>query len=436
MKTSYRELDYAYGEAMQKLRNAIGLTQAGLADRLCVSWRTVAGWEAGSSYPRAEHLKELIALAVQQRAFSAGHEAEEIRILWKVAHQKIFLDERWLSALLDQQSSPQGQVLWLRPRVESQSVQETMIGAPATEQESVDEELTEVRMPSDQSSVVPSLHLTGLDAVACQPLGQSHERLPEAGTAVAPPPLPNGSFPQTPSKTNANRPRRKWLVSILIALVIGTIIGSAGTFLFLAREQADKTAAAQAYPGYLSGHGTLAFFDPLSQAGRWKSTSNAAGGSCQFTGGAYHVSEQRVNYFSWCLADGIFGNFAFEVQLTVTQGDCGGMTLRDDGKEHFYKFIICQDGRYKAVKYTNDNTTIKLHNGNSTAIRTGPGQQNKMAVVASNSTMIFYVNEQQIDQEQDSGPTQGKIALTAGPYDNSSHDVTEAVYSNARLWTL
>ena len=47
MKTSYRDLDYEYGMKMYNLRKAIGLTQAGLADRLGVLWRTVAEPEAG-----------------------------------------------------------------------------------------------------------------------------------------------------------------------------------------------------------------------------------------------------------------------------------------------------------------------------------------------------------------------------------------------------
>src|SRR5437879_13926246 len=85
---------------MLTLRSAIGLAQAGLAERLDVSRRAVGGWQSGSSYPKAEHLKHLIELAVQQQAFPAGREAEEIQALWKAAHQKVLLDEHWLSSLL------------------------------------------------------------------------------------------------------------------------------------------------------------------------------------------------------------------------------------------------------------------------------------------------------------------------------------------------
>src|SRR5438874_5335588 len=97
---SYKERDYAFGQLMLSLRMRLGLTQAGLAEVLHVHRRAVAGWEAGSSYPKADHLKELITLAVQQQAFPAGREEEEIRALWKAAHQKVWLDEAWLHDLL------------------------------------------------------------------------------------------------------------------------------------------------------------------------------------------------------------------------------------------------------------------------------------------------------------------------------------------------
>src|SRR5437660_11892400 len=104
---SYHEQDYAFGQLMLSLRMQIGLTQAGLAERLHVHRRAVAGWEAGSSYPKAEHLKELITLGVRASAFAAGREEEEIRALWKAAHQKVLLDAAWLRDLLAPPASVQ-----------------------------------------------------------------------------------------------------------------------------------------------------------------------------------------------------------------------------------------------------------------------------------------------------------------------------------------
>src|SRR5437588_5967955 len=100
--SSYGERDYTFGQAMLTLRTALGLTQEGLAQFLGVSRKAVGGWESSGSYPKAEHLKALLTLAVQEGTFPAGREAEEIRAFWKAAHQKVLLDESWLSALLSQ----------------------------------------------------------------------------------------------------------------------------------------------------------------------------------------------------------------------------------------------------------------------------------------------------------------------------------------------
>jgi transcriptional regulator with XRE-family HTH domain len=99
-RSLYGERDYAFGQRILTLRTQLGLTQTGLAQRLHISRRAVTEWEAGSSYPTAEHLQELIALGVQASAFPAGREEQEIRALWKAAHQKVLLDEAWLADLL------------------------------------------------------------------------------------------------------------------------------------------------------------------------------------------------------------------------------------------------------------------------------------------------------------------------------------------------
>jgi WD40 repeat protein/transcriptional regulator with XRE-family HTH domain len=99
-RRSYRDRDYAFGEAILTLRDKLGLTQAGLANILGVSRRAVVGWEAGNSYPKTEYFKELLAVAIKRHAFPAGKEADKIREFWQIAHQKVLLDEDWLTELV------------------------------------------------------------------------------------------------------------------------------------------------------------------------------------------------------------------------------------------------------------------------------------------------------------------------------------------------
>ena len=101
-RSSYRERDYAFGQMMLTLRTATSLTQTALADYLGVTRFAVGEWESGQKYPKADHLKQFIALALERRAFAEGREAEEIRALWTAARQKVLLDEHWLATLLAQ----------------------------------------------------------------------------------------------------------------------------------------------------------------------------------------------------------------------------------------------------------------------------------------------------------------------------------------------
>src|SRR3569623_440744 len=97
---TYREPDIAFGQLMLSLRISTGITQVGLSEFLGVSRRAIGEWEGGQSYPKSEHLKKFIAFCLQQHAFTAGREAEEIRSLWQKAHQKVSLEELWLEKLL------------------------------------------------------------------------------------------------------------------------------------------------------------------------------------------------------------------------------------------------------------------------------------------------------------------------------------------------
>lgn len=50
---------YVTGETVRTLREKLGLTQAGLAEKLCVSDKTVSKWETGKGYPDITLLEPL-----------------------------------------------------------------------------------------------------------------------------------------------------------------------------------------------------------------------------------------------------------------------------------------------------------------------------------------------------------------------------------------
>ena len=221
---------------------------------------------------------------------------------------------------------------------------------------------------------------------------------------------------------------------ITIYLIVLLISGVSVFVIY--QNNVNQTNAHNAYLSSLSGNGTLVFSDPLSQenGSQW-SASTGNGGICQFEGNAYHIKQQSDSFLGCKATSGTYGNFAFEVQLTIIQGGCGGVSFRDKGNGFFYYFHICQDGSYDITGYANYGGLQHLPYGKSSAFHAGLGQQNTIAVKAIGSVMAFYVNEQHITQAQDDGRyTEGSIGL--GAYPPGLDTPTEVAYTNARLWTL
>jgi hypothetical protein len=123
------------------------------------------------------------------------------------------------------------------------------------------------------------------------------------------------------------------------------------------------------------------------------------------------------------------------VQLTIIQGDCGGIAFRHDensGQGYFYR--VCGDGSYDLMRYdgnsASDGHTI-LH-GNNPYIKTG---QNTIDVTAISSTITLYANKYKIDSKQDNTYSQGSIGLIASPKQQTTQVAyNEVAYNNARVW--
>jgi len=199
---------------------------------------------------------------------------------------------------------------------------------------------------------------------------------------------------------------------------------------------ATATAAtANPYPSYMSGQGTLALYDPLNQATpRWEMYSNKAfGGTCAFANGVYQISETKAHNNFLCNLATHYGNFAVEVQMTILQGDCGGIAFRNDGSNgKVYSFKVCSDGSYDLYVYRDNNTSSTLITNTSSAILTGANRLNTIGVVANGSTIELYANQTKLTSITDTTYASGEIGLIASDITNA----TRVNYSNIRVWIL
>lgn len=183
---------------------------------------------------------------------------------------------------------------------------------------------------------------------------------------------------------------------------------------------------------------TLVLNDPLinnSNGYNWDTQSDA-GGTCQFTGDTYQITESQLNTVEYCLAHNTSfgGNFVYEVQMTIVQGTYGGLIFSDDTNQKSYYFRWKEDGSYNLIYY--NNTSKKpigpLLTGQSSVLNTGFNRTNLIAVVVQNGTLQFYANHHQVDSISVGVYGQGNIGLFATDHG----DPTDVVYSNAKVWTF
>jgi len=282
---------------------------------------------------------------------------------------------------------------------------------------------------------------TGATELASQGLLQEQTRESVSATdskgveELAPPARATVSTETMNRRHGLSRGTSVLLVGLALLIAVG---GSVGFFYFASSNQQNPalpTTVSNNQQNPYPPFGTLAATDALSdnsQGHGWDEfPTNSIGGACQFTGGAYHVSETKAGYSNFCLASkSNFSNFAFEVQMRIIQGDCGGVIFRfqDINNGTFYYFEVCQNGTYTFLE-SYSNTLID--NSSSAVIHTGLNQSNLIAVVANGSTLDLYVNNQKINSVSDSTHSQGKVGLVAS-YQTGP---TEVVFSDAKVWT-
>ncbi len=200
---------------------------------------------------------------------------------------------------------------------------------------------------------------------------------------------------------------------------------------------ATTTALQGIYTQATSGNPTLN--DPLKgqDGNNWDEGTTSGEGSCKFSGNAYHTAAQQSDYFYSCFAaTPNFSNFAYQVQMTIVQGDYGGIIFRADGaNSKYYYFRIGKDGAYDLT--ASHDTTFShdqlLKSGNAPSLIKTGNQTNLVAVVAKGSNLYLYVNQKFLAQVSDNTYKSGQIGVFGGDFASKSADVA---FTNAQVWTI
>lgn len=201
------------------------------------------------------------------------------------------------------------------------------------------------------------------------------------------------------------------------------------TYAATAAAQASATATAALDP-YPPGNGTLVFDDPLSTDRNtvWDRLAD----SCTFTNGSYQVTKSQQG-FNYCSANRpVFTNFAYQVQVTITQGDTAGIVFRlNTPKNTYYYFGVDTKNNYGLYYYDGSNYIPTL-SGNSQTIHPGLNTFNLLAVVARGRNIDLYANQQHLAGISDGVYQEGRIGVAAEDDGNA----TTVACNNARVWQI
>ncbi len=250
-------------------------------------------------------------------------------------------------------------------------------------------------------------------------------------------PLPSNPYEVAPNPYNPPPPlysppppRRRSRVGLIIGIValvfILSCVGIFGGLYVVGKNQLDAQATATTQATNLTATAAVSVYpfsnklvldDPLSDNSKgrqWDEQTNTTGGTCKFAGQS---------------------NFTFQVEMTITQGDAGGLLFRaDSGSTKLYYLRLTESGGYRLFLYVDNSGTNArtLKQSSVPGFNKGLNQANLIGVVAKGDSLNLYINKQQFASITDSSYTSGQIGLAAESFSNS----TEVVFTNLKIWSL
>ncbi|HEY4034825.1 MAG TPA: family 16 glycoside hydrolase, partial [Ktedonobacteraceae bacterium] len=173
----------------------------------------------------------------------------------------------------------------------------------------------------------------------------------------------------------------------------------------------------------------------LQTANQWQPANTP--GRCNLQADALHTFSPSGSTAAECVLEAAkFTNFAFQVQVSIVQGNTAGLVFRADSLGHKqYLLGITTSGRYMLALTTKSSGSQPhvLASGISSVINQGLNHFNQLTIIARDSTLYLYINGQFITQVNDGTYSSGSIGL----YSVDPHGTaTEAVFDYLCIWSV
>jgi len=155
------------------------------------------------------------------------------------------------------------------------------------------------------------------------------------------------------------------------------------------------------------------------------------GYSAQIQDGQMVMKFMEPDYYSYSLPKGNnFSNVDISFDVVVQEGAQDnawfGAMCRYTDESNYYDFNVDGDGYYGLWKVVNGETETIIDWTESTAIKPGIGETNRIRVICSDSALELYANDQLVFSKQDTTLTAGKFSLQAGRYEEDDALVSVA----------
>jgi hypothetical protein len=166
------------------------------------------------------------------------------------------------------------------------------------------------------------------------------------------------------------------------------------------------------------------------------SWSATATGNCVVSGTSLHATvSQGGNILCGSTALNV-GNFACQVEITLTQGDTSGLLFRaNTSTQAAYIVELTSQGTYLLGTGQTGTANFKvLAEGSNSKINAGHGLSNLLTIIAQGSLFYLYVNRQFVISTSDLSSSSGLIGIAGGG--SITNVAVDATFNHLQVWKL
>ncbi len=172
---------------------------------------------------------------------------------------------------------------------------------------------------------------------------------------------------------------------------------------------------------------TVLFQDDFSNSSSGWDRVNEDQGVTDYADGAYRIFVNVADTDVWANPGLSFGDVSIAVDTTKVGGDDDndfGVICRYQDNQNFYFFLISSDGYYGIGKMINgEQSWIGVEAMPPSEIIKKGNTTNQLRATCVGSKLTLYVNDQYVDEQEDSGLASGDVGLMAGTFTSPGTDI-------------